>query len=160
MPLFLTKVKTIIELIKNFKNIIPGVNPQELLKQCHDIATSKKPLHKRITDTFINFVEKYKGVRRIILTIILYLNIHAFYITCYMYVKTQTLDSNWIIYTGYWVGLLATMISFYTLARNKEFISNTPYSPENQWISSEDEGADPTIKPCSVKEGENNDQTG
>ena len=76
-----------------------------------------------------------------------------------MYVKTQTLDSNWIIYTGYWVGLLATMISFYTLSRNKEFISNTPYSPENQWISSEDEGADPTIKPCSVKEGENNDQT-
>lgn len=86
-------------------------------------------------DAFIAFTEKYKGVRRTILAIVLWINIHIFFVTIEMYRRTTTVDTQWVIFAGYWTAILGTFIAFYTLSRVKEFHSNTPYSNKGEWLS-------------------------
>lgn len=86
-------------------------------------------------DALIAFVEKYKGIRRIILAIVLWINIHIFLVTIHMYKLTNRVDMQWVIFAGYWAGILGTFVAFYTMARTNEFNSNTPYSRPGEWIS-------------------------
>ncbi len=76
-----------------------------------------------IKNTFIDFVEKYKGVRRTILLIVLWINIHIFFVTIEMYRKVNTVDTQWVIYAGYWTGIFATIVAFYTSGRTKEQVA-------------------------------------
>jgi H+/gluconate symporter-like permease len=52
-----------------------------------------------------------------------------------MYRRTTTVDTQWVIFAGYWTAILGTFIAFYTLSRVKEFYSNTPYSNKGEWLS-------------------------
>ena len=99
----------------------------------------KKSITTSIKNTSIDFVEKYKGVRRTILLIVLWINIHIFFVTIEMYRKVNTVDTQWVIYAGYWTAILATFIGFYTISRTKEFNSNTPYSKQGEWLTPKDE---------------------
>ena len=56
-----------------------------------------------------------------------------------MYRKVNTVDTQWIIYAGYWTAILGTFIGFYTVSRVKEFNSNTSYSKQGEWLSSNNE---------------------
>ena len=56
-----------------------------------------------------------------------------------MYRKVNTVDTQWIIYAGYWTAILGTFIGFYTTSRVKEFNSNTPYSRQDEWLIPKDE---------------------
>lgn len=69
------------------------------------------------------FIEDYKGVRRIILLIVLWINIHIFFITVSMYRSTLCLDQQWVIFAGYWVGIFGTFAAFYTSGRTKEQVA-------------------------------------
>ncbi|MDD3263469.1 MAG: hypothetical protein PHT94_01075 [Candidatus Nanoarchaeia archaeon] len=92
----------------------------------------------RITkNATITFVEKYKGMRRIVLVIVLYINLHIFAVTVDMYYKTGVLDIQWIIYAGYWTAILGTFIAFYTTSRVREFNSYTPDTKPGEWIYEE-----------------------
>jgi len=86
-------------------------------------------------DALIAFTEKYKGIRRIILAIVLWINIHIFLVTTHMYKLNGKIDMQWVIFAGYWSAILATFVAFYTMARTNEFNSNTPYSRPGEWIS-------------------------
>lgn len=108
------------------------------------IFTSKKenyysPPKKKITVTtkniLIDFVEKYKGIRRTILAIVLGINIYILFVTVEMYRKVNSVDVQWVIYAGYWTAILGTLIGFYTSSRIKEFNSDTPYSKKGEWLS-------------------------
>lgn len=106
--------------------------------------TTKNVISTTITDTgkaatfskdvFINFIEKYKGIRRIILVIVLWINIHIFLVTSKMYQTLGQVDTQWIIYAGYWTAILGTFIGFYTVSRVKEFNSETDLAPKGEWI--------------------------
>jgi len=88
----------------------------------------------------IDFVEKYKGVRRTILAVVLWVNIHIFFVTIEMYRKVNFVDVQWVIYAGYWTAILGTFIGFYTTTRTREFNSDTPYSKRGEWLSSKPQG--------------------
>ena len=99
----------------------------------------KKSITTSLKNTSIDFVEKYKGVRRTILLIVLWINIHIFFVTIEMYRKVNSVDTQWVIYAGYWTAILGTFIGFYTVSRVKEFNSNTSYSKQGEWLSSNNE---------------------
>ncbi len=108
------------------------------------VFTSKKenyytPPKESITTTtknvLINFVEKYKGVRRTILAVVLGINIYILYVTAEVYREVNFIDTQWVIYAGYWTAILGTLIGFYTTSRTKEFNSDTPYSRKSEWLS-------------------------
>ncbi len=42
-----------------------------------------------------------------------------------MYQLHNQIDTQWIIYAGYWTTILGTFIGFYTVSRVKEFNSET-----------------------------------
>lgn len=98
-----------------------------------------QPPRKSITTTtkniIIDFVEKYKGIRRTILVIVLWINIHIFFVTIEMYRRVNSVDTQWVVYAGYWTAILGTFIGFYTTSRVREFNSNTPYSKQGEWLS-------------------------
>ena len=108
-------------------------------KKDNNYSLPKKNITTSVKNIFIDFVEKYKGVRRTILLIVLWINIHIFFVTIEMYRKVNTVDTQWIIYAGYWTAILGTFISFYTTSRTKEFNSNTPYSKQGEWLTPKDE---------------------
>lgn len=87
-------------------------------------------------DIFISFIEKYKGIRRIILLIVLWINIHIFFVTKSMYKSCEFVDTNWVIYAGYWSAILGTFIAFYTMSRVKEFSNDSQLAPKGQWLAS------------------------
>lgn len=89
------------------------------------------------------FFEKYKGARRVILIIVLWINIHIFLITAKMYQSQSCVDVQWTIFAGYWATILGTFIGFYTMSRAKEFKSETPYSSAGEWINKEPELHEP-----------------
>jgi len=122
-----------IQLITNFFNqlLVP--------KKENHYSLPKKSIAASTKNALIDFVEKYKGVRRIILTVVLWINIHIFFVTIEMYRKVNTVDTQWIIYAGYWTAILGTFIGFYTTSRVKEFNSNTPYSKQGEWLIPKDE---------------------
>jgi len=91
-------------------------------------------------DVFINFIEKYKGVRRTILVIVLWINIHIFFVTVEMYRRCESVDVQWVIFAGYWTAILGTFIAFYTMSRVREFNSDTPYSNRHEWLSNKRPG--------------------
>lgn len=62
-------------------------------------------------DLLTIFIERYKSIRRIILSIVLWINIHIFLVTTNMYIKYGTVDIQWIIYAGYWTAILGTFLS-------------------------------------------------
>ncbi len=82
----------------------------------------------------IALIEKYKGVRRIILMVALWINIHIFIITADMYQKLGTIDIQWVVYAGYWSAILVTFIGFYTMSRVKEFQTDSPLAPKGEWV--------------------------
>ncbi len=98
------------------------------------VFTSKTATAKNI---LIDFVEKYKGIRRTILAIVLSVNIYILFVTVEMYRKVNSVDVQWVIYAGYWTAILGTFIGFYTSSRIKEFNSDTPYSKKGEWLSSQ-----------------------
>ena len=121
---------------------------QSITNFFNKVFTSKKenyysPPKKSITtstkNALIDFIEKYKGVRRTILLIVLWINIHIFFVTIEMYRKVNSVDTQWVIYAGYWTAILGTLIGFYTSSRIKEFNSDTPYSKKGEWLSSNNE---------------------
>jgi len=86
----------------------------------------KNPNKNIITITktaLINYIEEYKGVRRLILLIVLWINIHIFFVTVNMYKLTLQLDQQWVIFAGYWTGIFATIVAFYTSGRTKEQVA-------------------------------------
>ena len=70
-----------------------------------------------------SFIEDHKGIRRIILLIILWINVHIFIISVNMYKSTLGLDQQWVIFAGYWAGIFATIVGFYTSGRTKEQVA-------------------------------------
>lgn len=122
-----------IQLITNFFNqlLVP--------KKENHYSLPKKSIAASTKNALIDFVEKYKGIRRTILLIVLWINIHIFFVTIEMYRKVNTVDTQWIIYAGYWTAILGTFIGFYTVSRVKEFNSNTSYSKQGEWLSSNNE---------------------
>lgn len=97
--------------------------------------SSRPSLTTMTSDAMIVFFEKYKGIRRIILIVVMYVNLRIFFTTTEMYKLTGGIDTQWVIYAGYWTAILGTFISFYTLARTREFNSETPYSRKGEWIN-------------------------
>lgn len=85
-------------------------------------------------EALTTFVEKYKGIRRTLLAIVVWINIHIFFVTVEMYRTHAEIDVQWIVFAGYWTAILGTFISFYTLARTKEFNSQTSYSRPGEWM--------------------------
>ena len=119
---------------------------QSITNFFNKVFTSKKenyysPPKKKITVTakniLIDFVEKYKGIRRTLLAIILGVNIYILFVTVEMYRKVNSVDVQWVIYAGYWTAILGTFIGFYTSSRIKKFNSDTPYSKKGEWLSSQ-----------------------
>jgi len=108
-------------------------------KQDNYYTPPKKSITTSTKNALIDFVEKYKGIRRTILLIVLWININIFFVTIEMYRKVNTVDTQWVIYAGYWTAILGTFISFYTTSRTKEFNSNTPYSKQGEWLTPKDE---------------------
>ncbi len=99
-------------------------------------------------DALIAFVEKYKGIRRLILAIVLWINIHIFLVTTHMYKLNGSIDMQWVIFAGYWSAILATFVAFYTMARTNESnpsglrcVIGGPYSRDDSrsWRGSIDE---------------------
>jgi len=90
-------------------------------------------------EALTTFVEKYKGVRRTLLAIVLWINIHIFFVTIEMYRAYQEVDIQWVIFAGYWTAILATFIGFYTMSRTREFNSETGYSRPGEWMHEERE---------------------
>ncbi|MDK2827184.1 MAG: hypothetical protein PWQ44_2364 [Methanolobus sp.] len=70
-----------------------------------------------------SFIEDHKGIRRIILLIVLWINVHIFIISVNMYKSTLGLDQQWVIFAGYWAGIFATIVGFYTSGRTKEQVA-------------------------------------
>lgn len=70
-----------------------------------------------------SFIEDHKGIRRIILLIVLWINVHIFIISVNMYKSTLGLDQQWVIFAGYWAGIFATIVGFYTSGRTKERVA-------------------------------------
>lgn len=97
--------------------------------------SSKQSITTVTKNVFIDFIEKYKGVRRTILAIVLWINIHIFFVTIEMYRKTELVDVQWVIFAGYWTAILGMFIAFYTMSRVKEFNSDTSYSRKGEWLS-------------------------
>lgn len=117
----ISKVNIIIKSIKNLFIRHPTYNQQSITTMT--------------SDAMIAFFEKYKGVRRIILVVVMYVNLKIFWTTTAMYKLTGGVDTQWVIYAGYWTAILGTFISFYTLSRTREFNSDTPYSRKGEWIN-------------------------
>ena len=88
-------------------------------------------------EALIDTIEKYKGIRRLILAIVLWINIRIFLVTVYMYKLYGSIDTQWVIFAGYWSAILGTFVAFYTMARTSEFKSYTPYSRPGEWINSQ-----------------------
>ena len=85
--------------------------------------TILKKVLPKIDKSTRTFIEDYKGVRRIILLIVLWINIHIFFITVSMYRSTLCLDQQWVIFAGYWAGIFGTFAAFYTSGRTKEQVA-------------------------------------
>lgn len=93
-------------------------------------ATSKlvKSINKQTTPTFskkvkycvADLMEKYKGMRRILIFVAVAVNIYLVYITVEMYELTQIVDTQWVIFAGYWAGFLSVAIAFYFKERSAE----------------------------------------
>lgn len=93
-------------------------------------ATSKlvKSINKQTTPTFskkvkycvADLMEKYKGMRRILIFVAVAVNIYLVYITVEMYELTQIVDTQWVIFAGYWAGFLSVAIAFYFKERSTE----------------------------------------
>lgn len=125
--------------------------------------TAKNVITNTVTDTgkvaviskdaFVNFIEKYKGIRRIILVIVLWINIHIFFVTSKMYQLHNQIDTQWIIYAGYWTAILGTFIGFYTVSRVKEFNSETDLAPKGEWLADVNKEQKETDKIKKVAEG-------
>lgn len=71
---------------------------------------------------FIDAIEKYKGIRRTILIIVVYLNVHAFFTTVNFMWEHGHVDPNWTNIFLALIGLLTVFITFYTTSRTKEHI--------------------------------------
>ena len=84
---------------------------------------NKKSIVTITKTTLVNYIEEYKGVRRLILLIVLWINIHIFFVTVNMYKLTLQLDQQWVIFAGYWAGIFATIVAFYTSGRTKEQVT-------------------------------------
>lgn len=85
--------------------------------------TILKKVLPKIGKSSRTFIEDYKGVRRIILLIVLWINIHIFFVTVSMYRSTTYLDQQWVIFAGYWAGIFGTFAAFYTNGRTKEQVA-------------------------------------
>ena len=84
---------------------------------------NKKSIVTITKTALVNYTEEYKGVRRLILLIVLWINIHIFFVTVNMYKLTLQLDQQWVIFAGYWAGIFATIVAFYTSGRTKEQVA-------------------------------------
>jgi len=84
---------------------------------------NKKSIVTITKTALVNYIEEYKGVRRLILLIVLWINIHIFFVTVNMYKLTLQLDQQWVIFAGYWAGIFATIVAFYTSGRTKEQVT-------------------------------------
>jgi len=84
---------------------------------------NKKSIVTITKTALVNYIEEYKGVRRLILLIVLWINIHIFFVTVNMYKLTLQLDQQWVIFAGYWTGIFATIVAFYTSGRTKEQVA-------------------------------------
>jgi len=94
-----------------------------------------KGIPSKIETGVETFVEKYKGIRRLLLFMITYMCIDAYFATKQMYFSTQSVDSQWVIYQGILFGAWSIFFTFYTSGRTKEFNSDTPYSSKGNWMN-------------------------
>jgi len=85
------------------------------------------------------FVEKYKGIRRVLLFLISYMCVDAYFFTKHQYAVNGLVDTEWVIYQGILFSAWSVFFTFYTGGRTKEFNSDTPYSPKGQWMGGGDE---------------------
>ena len=90
-------------------------------------------------EALTTFVEKYKGIRRTLLAIVVWINIHIFLVTVDMYRMDHVIDMQWVIFAGLWTAMLATFVGFYTMSRTREFNSETGYSRPGEWMHEERE---------------------
>jgi hypothetical protein len=97
------------------------------------IFQSSNKIVKISGNNFLTFLEQYKGARRIILVVVLYINIHAFWVSQKLILMGIPINPEWNLYQLSWLGLLGVFLGFYTMSRVSEFKSNTPWSSPNNW---------------------------
>lgn len=131
---------SVLDKVKSITNIFGNIFRR---RYCYDYSQSKGVIQIS-KDTLIAFIEKYKGIRRLILVIVLWINIRIFLVTVYMYKLYGSVDTQWVIFAGYWSAILGSFVAFYTMARTGEFKSYTPYSRPGEWIYSQSQ--QPKIK--------------
>lgn len=124
----------ILDKVKSITNIFTGMFNRRSYSGGYYNDYQSPGIFQVSKEALIAFVEKYKGVRRIILTIVLWINVHIFLVTTYMYKLHGKIDVQWVIFAGYWAGILGTFVAFYTMSRVREFNSATPYSNPGQWM--------------------------
>jgi len=101
---------SVIDKMKKITDSLENKNDNENFNKNSSTGTFK--------NIFINYIEEHKGVRRIILFVILWINVHIFLVSVNMYKTNLFLDQQWVIFAGYWVGILTTIVAFYTTGRN------------------------------------------
>ena len=85
-----------------------------------------------------NVIEKYKGIRRLLLFFITYMNVDAYFFTKQQYIVNGSVDTEWIVYQGILFSAWSIFFTFYTRGRTEEFHSDTPYSKKGQWMGGDD----------------------
>lgn len=81
---------------------------------------TKKSMGDKVKYGIVDLVEKYKGIRRLLILIAIIANLYLLYVTVEMYRLTQAVDTQWVIYSGYWAGFLSVAIAFYFKDRSSE----------------------------------------
>ena len=106
---------SVIDKMKKITDSLENKNDNENFNKNSSTGTFK--------NIFINYIEEHKGVRRIILFVILWINVHIFLVSVNMYKTNLFLDQQWVIFAGYWAGIFATIVAFYTSGRTKEQVA-------------------------------------
>lgn len=89
---------------------------------------------------FIDSIEKYKLIRRLILCFIVYLCFDIHRVTTCMYKSTGQVDMQWVIYATAYTAMLALFITFYTTSRTKEMDNAEKRDIQEMWIDSNNNG--------------------
>lgn len=77
-----------------------------------------------------DFIEKYQGMRTILISIAVAINIYLVYITVQMYELTENVDTQWVVFVGYWAAYLSIVIAFYFKERSCEAIEHIKHGTE------------------------------
>ena len=114
---------TMFNKIKYLINYVKGViaNKEATSKLIKQINKQTNPtITKKAKYCLADFFEKYKGMRRILILVAVAVNLYLVYITVEMYELTQIVDTQWVIFAGYWAGFLSVVIAFYFKERTSE----------------------------------------